>query len=110
MRTLNFYPYYEPLLAANEKTTTFRLSDVDYMPGETVRLTVGWDENEGRHLHNAVIEQVYRKAIHELASSDFAGESPDCLTPEATALVLSCIYRRVVTVDQNIWVIKFRHL
>jgi hypothetical protein len=110
MKTLNFFPYYEPYLTQRRKTTTFRLTPGDYQAGERVHLTVGWDEKLSKALHNVVIASVYAKAIRDLKPADFEGESPDCTNPESTALVLSSIYRTCVSTDQQIWVIKFRHL
>jgi uncharacterized protein YqfB (UPF0267 family) len=39
VRDLNFFPYYEQLLSSREKTTTIRLGEAEYEPGEIVRLT-----------------------------------------------------------------------
>ncbi len=110
MKTLNFYPYYEPYLVAMRKTTTFRLHQPNFRPGEAVQLTAGWDEKNCKNLHKAMIESVYTKSINELTPFDFEGESPDCKDPEATALVLSSIYREIVRLDEKIWVVKFSHL
>jgi hypothetical protein len=110
MKTLNFFPYYEPYLLQRQKTTTFRLIRGDYQPGERVRLTIGWNNQETKVLHSVIIESVYEKAICDLAAIDFEGESPDCKNPDSTALVLSAIYRRTVTVDCVIWVVKFKYL
>jgi hypothetical protein len=110
MKTLNFFPYYEPYLRQRQKTTTLRLIGADYQPGERVQLTVGWDEQKAKKLHDAIIASVYKKAIRDLTAADFHGESPDCTTPENAALVLSSIYRTCVTADQQIWVVKFTHV
>jgi len=79
------------------------------MPGDRVVLTVGWDEEHARELHSGSIQGVYRRRIRDLTAYDFKGESPDCQSPEATRLVLGCIYRTVLAPDQEIWVIKFEH-
>jgi len=62
-----------------------------------------------QELHGATVTSVYEKSIHELNALDFSGESPDCKTPEATALVLSAIYKQVITVDAKVRVVKFAH-
>jgi hypothetical protein len=110
MQTLNFFPYYEPLLSNHSKTTTFRLNKPHIQPGERVRLTVGWDATNRRQLHLAQVERVYSKSLFELAADDFDGESPDCRTTEAARLVLSAIYRKTVQPQDEVWVVKFRHL
>ena len=110
MRTLNFYPYYERYLSQGVKTTTIRLGRPDLAIGDQVMLTIGWSEDKTEPVRTAQIVAVYSKRIGELTADDFEGESPDCLSPEPTALVISAIYRTVVTVDTDVWVVKFRHL
>lgn len=110
MQALNFFPYYEPFLVDKSKTTTFRLNRPAVLPGERVRLTVGWEAASALELHPACIERIYSKRVSELAIDDFDGESPDCTTKEAAQLVLSAIYRRVVRPQDEVWVVKFRHL
>lgn len=110
MKTLNFFPYYEQYLVKRNKTTTFRLYPADYKPGERVRLTIGWDENTAEPLHDIVITSVYQKQIQNLDDTDFEGESPDCKDRQTTVLVLSSIYRTIVSADRQIWIVKFRHL
>jgi hypothetical protein len=109
VKTLNFFPFYERYLVERNKTTTFRLSPADYQPGERVRLTVGWDENTARQLHDVVITSIYQKPIQNLNDADFEGESPDCKDWQSTVLVLSSIYHTIVSADRNIWIVKFRH-
>jgi hypothetical protein len=110
MKTLNFFPFYERYLEQREKTTTFRLNPTAYVPGERVCLTVGWSEQNAKAVHEAEIVAVYPKNITDLTNDDFEGESPDCKNPEATALVLGCIYRTIVSPERQIWVVKFKHL
>ena len=110
MNTLNFYPYYERFLRSRTKTTTFRTRAPAFRPGDIVQLTLGWSEEDVRKLHKAEILSVYSKTISSLESEDFEGESPDCKTPETTALVLSAIYRKQIEQGDSIWIVKFRHL
>ena len=111
MKTLNFFPFYEPYLLARTKTTTFRLPPRETLsPGDEVMLTVGWTEVEAKRLHKARISTTYERAASDLRSEDFEGESPDCQEPEATRLVLGAIYRRIVAPTDQIWIIKFKHL
>lgn len=110
MKILNFYPYYEPYLRSGSKTTTIRIHAPDFKKGEIVRLTVGWNEKEVRNLHQVEIVSLYSKCISSLEAADFEGESPDCREPEATALVLSSIYRMNVDDSARVWVVKFKHL
>ena len=111
MKQLNFSPYYEDLLVRKAKTTTFRIPSLSnsFVQGERVRITVGWPGGPCQELHGATVTSVYEKPIHELDALDFSGESPDCQTPEATALVLSAIYKKVITVNAKVRVVRFEH-
>ena len=111
MKQLNFFPYYEDLLMRRAKTTTFRVPSESnsVSQGERVRITVGWPGGPYKGLYGATVRTVYEKLIHDLNALDFSGESPDCQTPEATALVLSAIYKKVITVDTKVRVVKLEH-
>ena len=109
-RGVNFYPFYEELLRSGKKTTTFRLANrASLKEGDEVMLTIGWDENKAMDLHLARISDVYRRRIRDLNELDFEGESPDCQSPEAARLVLSCIYKTVLNTDDEVWIVKFDH-
>lgn len=111
MKRLNFYPYYKEYLTSQLKTTTFRLhAPVQIQEGDEVMLSVGWNEDEANDIHPARITKVYRKRILDLIESDFDGESPDCKSPEASMLVLSCIYKTVLTQKNYVWIVKFIHI
>jgi hypothetical protein len=111
MKRLNFYPYYEDILRSGEKTTTFRLTNgARFNEGDEVMISIGWNEKEAIDLHKARIEKLYFRHISELTDYDFEGESIDCKSPEATRLVLGCIYKTVLSLDDDICVIKFVHL
>ena len=111
MKKLNFAPYYQPYLRSMEKTTTLRLGNsTRFNKGEEVMLTVGWGVGHEQELHRARITDVCRKTIGELDEGDLQGESPDCRSVESSKLVLSCVYRTVVSDDQTIYVIRFEHL
>lgn len=111
MKQLNFYPYYRDLLADGAKTTTIRLSNhEEFVSGDEVSITVGWDLNSGEHLRYGEIVKVYKKRIRDLTDADFEGESPDCKEPEPTAMVLGAIYRKEVTLDDEVVVVKFTYV
>ena len=59
-------------------------------------------------LPDVTVSAVYPKRIESLAEEEFEGESPDCKDPETTALVLSSIYRTVVSTTDEVWVVKFK--
>ena len=108
MKQLNFFPYYRELLHSGRKTTTFRLSNREgFEPGDEVSITVGWDALSSEHLCRGKIQKVYKKRLRDLQSEDFEGESPDCQDPEATSMVLGAIYRRIVSLDDDIVIVKF---
>lgn len=111
MKRLNFYPFYKELLSSKEKTTTLRIGDSDiFTPGEIALLSIGWDRNNATDLHKIEITQCYEKKISELVPHDFDGESPDCKSVSATKLVLSCIYKKVLSENHPVRVIKFKHI
>lgn len=110
MNTLNFFPYYESYLRRGIKTTTFRTTEPRAVSaGSEATLTIGWTEDDSKPLHKILITKIYSKKINDLTSEDFCGESPDCQTPETTRLVLGAIYRKVLSPDDLIWVVKFEH-
>jgi hypothetical protein len=63
MRILNFYPYYEEYLSSGRKTTTFRIHAPGFERGDIAQLTLGWNEEVIRPLHNIEIISVYSKPI-----------------------------------------------
>jgi hypothetical protein len=111
MATINFYPFYEPYLREGRKKTTFRMGDYSHFRvGDQVMITIGWNVGEEVPLFPAVIGKIYRRRIKDLLPDDFCGESPDCTSQEAARLVLGSIYRRVVTPEDFVWVIKFDYI
>ena len=110
MKHLNFFPFYEDYLRSREKTTTVRLNTrASFKEGEEVIISVGWEEDKAIDLHAGTIRKVYPRRIRDLNKTDFEGESPDCKSPETARLVLSCIYRTVLSDNDEVWVVKFDH-
>jgi len=111
MKQLNFYPIYETILREFRKTVTLRIGNREGLAaGEIVSLTVGWDHEHARTLRTVKIEAVYSKKIGELLPEDLEGESPDCATAEAAAMVVGCVYKTVLSSMDAVTVIKFKHL
>jgi hypothetical protein len=111
MKRLNFYPIYEEYLRSKKKTTTLRMGDYSALSaGDEVLVTIGWSEDNSVVLHSGTIKQVYRRRISDLTALDFDGESPDCKTQETARLVLGSIYRNALTLDDEVWVVKFEHI
>ncbi len=111
MKQLNFYPYYKGLLRDRAKTTTIRVPGrVRFETGEEVMLTVGWPEKgDFEQLHTATIEATYDRTLSQLSREDLRGESPDCLVPAAVPYVLGAIYRTILSPEDLVTVIKFKH-
>ena len=104
MKRVNFYPFYEDYLRSREKTTTFRLNNrASFKECEEVVISAGWEEDKAIDLHAGIISKVYRRRIKDLNETDFEGESPDCRSVEAAKLVLSCIYRTVLSDSDEVW-------
>jgi len=115
MTALNFHPYYEQLIKRKEKYTTIRLGDKrsEYRVGDIVTITVGWDEkseNDVTELCKAHITSVLYKTIKNITENDLEGESPDCSSKESVPYVLSAIYRRVVTDNDFVTIIRWKYL
>lgn len=110
MKTLRFFPHYEPYLISATKTTTLRMGNSAHLQaGDEALITVGWESEDQRPLHRAVITSVERKPLGQLTEQDLAGESPDCRSPEAARLVLSGIYRTLIPPSRPVYIVKFRH-
>lgn len=115
MTGLNFYPYYEQLLRSKEKYTTIRLGDKrsDYAVGDIVTITVGWNEKDGSNVTpicEAQIIDVLYKPVKDIAVDNLEGESPDCSLKDSIPYVLSAIYRRVVTENDFVTIIRWKYL
>lgn len=115
MTNLNFHPYYEQLLKKKEKHTTIRLGDrrSEYHIGDLVTITVGWDEknkSETKSICKAQIVDVVYKPVKDITTKDLEGESPDCSSKESVPYVLSAIYRRVITNNDFVTIIRWKYL
>ena len=109
---LHFYPYYEDLLKERRKTSTLRLGDqtMKYRKGDLVKLTYSWNPQEAVMLGHVRIVDVFSVPIRSLKNEDLEGESPDCKTTQAVPYVLSAIYRKVVTEDDIVTVIRWNYV
>lgn len=115
MTNLNFHPYYKQLLKKKEKYTTLRLGDrrSEYHIGDLITITVGWNEKSESDITlicKAQIIDVAYKQIKNITNDDLAGESPDCSSKESVPYVLSAIYRRVVTDNDFVTIIRWKYL
>ena len=115
MTNLNFHPYYEQLLKKKEKYTTIRLGDrrSDYPVGEIVTITVGWNKKKASDMTpicEARIIDVSYKRVKDISVGDLEGESPDCSLKDSVPYVLSAIYRRVVTKNDYVTIIRWKYL
>jgi hypothetical protein len=110
--SLNFYPYYEELLRRKQKTKTIRLGDQTskYTIGKHLTLTSGWNSTDIVEVGSIEVLDCYSKPIRSLTDSDLQGESPDCLKAQAVPFVLSAIYRRVVSEDDLVTVIRWTYV
>lgn len=113
--TLNFFPYYEELLANRNKFTTLRLGDRrnDYRINDLVDITVGWGGNNNekdKAIAAGKITFVDCKPINKLTERDLEGESPDCRHVESVKYVLGSIYRSTVKDSDLITIIKWRYV
>ncbi|MCW4044894.1 MAG: hypothetical protein NWE94_05190 [Candidatus Bathyarchaeota archaeon] len=113
MKTLNFFPYYEALLRKRNKCTTIRLGDQrsKYAAGDRAIITIGWTENEANlRLQQIEIAEVCFKRIRDITIEDLNGESPDCTQKEAVPFVLSAIYRKTVSAEDYVTIIKWKYI
>lgn len=115
MTNLNFYPYYEQLLRKKEKYATIRVGNklALYHVGDFITITVGWDEKDKKNIKSisrAKIIAVDCKPIKDITKKDLEGESPDCSSKKSVPYVLSSIYRRVITNDDLVTIIRWKYL
>jgi hypothetical protein len=115
MTNLNFYPYYEQLLRRKEKYATVRLGDrrSAYHVGDVVTITIGWNEKNESDITpvcKAQIIDVIYKPVKDIREDDLEGESPDCYSKESLPYVLSAIYRKVVTENDFVTIIRWKYL
>ena len=110
-KKLNFFPYYKPLLKSGLKTTTLRLGNNNkFDKSDLVTITVGWSERNSQPLYIAIISNVIYKKIEDLSEEDLEGESPDCTHRDSIEYVLSAIYRKIVSREDYITVIKWKDI
>ena len=113
MKTLNFFPYYEKLLKNKQKNVTIRFGDqrAKYSVGDNVLITIGWTQNNSNiKLDQVEIVRVDYKKIKDLTRADIIGESPDCSRKANIPYVLSAIYRRIVSEDDYVTIVKWKRM
>ena len=110
-KKLNFFPYYKHLLKSGLKNTTLRLGNNNkFDKNDIVTITVGWSERNSQPLYIARILNVICRKIKDLSEEDLEGESPDCTHKDSIEYVLSAIYRRIVSREDYVTVIKWEHI
>lgn len=111
IKKLNFFPYYKNLLLEGKKYATIRLPEnVSFLKGEIISVTIGWSKEDYFELFKARISSIYTKKIKDLNKKDLAGESPDCISPEAIQYVVSCIYKKIISPNNKVTIIKFEKI
>jgi len=110
-KRLNFFPYYKTLLETGNKNTTLRLGiNKKYVTNDLVSISCGWSEENAETVGLARITSISHKRITEIVASDLQGESPDCNRKESVPYVLSAIYRKLVSDQDYVTVIKWERL
>ena len=110
-KKLNFFPYYKALLATGFKNTTIRLGiNKKFEKNDIVSITCGWSEEDSEPINLAKIISMSHKKIADVTDSDLQGESPDCTRKEAIPYVLSAIYRKLVSNQDYVTIIKWEKL
>ena len=112
MTNLNLYPFYEKLLREKKKHVSIRLGDQrsKYHVGEEVDLTLGWGEDgDERFIGKVMITNVDFKRIKDIVKSDIEGESPDCSSKKPIPYVLSAIYRKIVSEQDYVTIIRWKY-
>lgn len=108
MKTLHFFPHYEPYLRDGSKTLTLRLANRQGLrSGDRVSICVGWEPDQRHSLFPAYIDQVRRLPLCELTEIDLRNESPDCRSVESASLVMSAVYRRLIDPTEFVYAIHF---
>lgn len=110
-RQLNLFPYYRNLIDSREKMASIRLGNQSniYKPGQVISITVGWDESAAVEVTKAKVVLVKVTRLGELGDRDLAGESPDCVRPDAVKYVLSSIYRTILKDNDPVTIVRWRY-
>lgn len=112
INTMNLHPYYEKLLREKRKTKTIRLGNQisKYEKGQLFALTCGWTPEQSSEVGKIRILDAYSTQIKSLKDTDLEGESPDCARVDAVPHVLSAIYRKVVSENDIVTVVRWAYV
>lgn len=110
MFAINFYSdAYADMLRKGRKTATIRLGDKSdkYQSGQIVWITVGRKYGPRQKLFTAIIDSVTVKLASELTPREVEKESPELRRTEDVLNLLSRVYDRAVSPDDQVTVIHF---
>lgn len=110
---MNLFPFYEKLIWERKKFTSLRLGDKlsKYTIGSEINITIGWSESpENPVIRRGRITSVKVKKIKDIRNHDLLGESPDCLTRKQVPYALSAIYRKLVTEEDQVTIVRWNYI
>src|SRR5690349_12984318 len=105
MYAINFYSEaYADMLKKGRKTATIRLGNKSekYRSGQLVWITVGRKYGPRQKLFTAIIDSVTVKRAEELTPREIEKESPELRRAEEVISLLSRIYDRAVTAEDDV--------
>ncbi len=110
---LNFFsPAFVDQLKRGRKTATIRLGDKSrkYQRGQVVWITVGYQHSPREKIFAAVIDDVEVKRVRDLSPRDIEHDNPEFRRIEDEISFLEQIYRRDVSMDDTITIVRFSQI
>ncbi len=110
MFAINFYSEaYADMLKKGRKTATIRLGDKSdkYKSGQIIWITVGRKYGPRQKLFSAIVDNVTVKSASELTPREVEKESPELRRSEDVLNLLSRIYDRVITPEDQVTIVQF---
>ncbi|MCK4434783.1 hypothetical protein KAU92_04775 [Candidatus Bathyarchaeota archaeon] len=82
-----------------------------YTIGAEIDITIGWNESPSNQLvGRGRITSVNLKKIKDITNQELTGESPDCLIREQVTYALSAIYRKLVTEEDQVTIVRWKYV
>jgi len=110
---LNFYsPMVADQLRSHRKTATIRLGDKSrkYRKGMVVHVLTGSRYSPREKVFDAVIDKVEVKTLADLSPREIEHDNPEIRRPEDMATFLGQLYKREVSSDDIVTVIRFSEI
>jgi hypothetical protein len=110
--TLNLYPIFLRDVRAKHKTSSVRLGNKlkDYLEGDLVILTSGWDAESAVQVARVEITKVFCVRLGKVDDADLFPDECFPLTRYALRYTLGLIYKRAVCDADYVTIVKWRYV